>query len=111
VEEGRGQAGHGQLLGYLLALGLGLGEDQGGAGLIHEQEVHQGADLEMVGHQDRRVGDVRVHGLLAGLRQLDLHGVLEEPLGQLGDGGGEGGREEVGLGALGYLGEDGFHIL
>ncbi len=64
----------------------------------------------VVGRQHRRVGDVGVDGVLPGLGQLDLDGVLEEALGQLGDGGGQGGREQVGLRACGHLGEDGLDI-
>ena len=111
VEEGRGQAGDGQLLGDLLGLGLGLGEDQGGAGLVLQQQVHEGAHVLVIGRQHGGVGDVGVDGMLTGLGQGDLDRILQEPLRQLGDGGGQGGREQVGLGARGDLGEDGFHIL
>ena len=65
----------------------------------------------MIGCQHGRMGDVRMHGVLAGFGQLDLDGILEEALGQFRDGGGQGGGEQVGLRACGHLGEDGLHVL
>ena len=110
VEEGRREPGDGQFLGHLFGLGLGLGEDQGGAGLVHQQQVHEGAHLLVVGYLHGCVGDVGMDGVLAGISQLQLNRVLEEALGQLRDGGGQGGREQVGLGTGGHLGQDGLHI-
>jgi len=111
VQESRGQTGDRQLFGDFLGLGLGLGEDQGRAGLIAKQQVHQGPHVLVVGCKYGGMGDVGVNSVLTGLGQLDLDGVLEEPLGQLGDGSRQGGREQVGLRARGHLGKDGLHVL
>jgi hypothetical protein len=111
MKEGGLEPRNGEFLGDFLGLGLGLGEDEGRAGIVQEEQVHQGAHLLVIRHDHGRMGDIGVHGGFAGLGQLDPDGILEEAAGEPRDGGGQGGREEEGLGALGDLGEDLLHVL
>ena len=111
VEEFRREAGFPQGFADGLGLGLGLGEDEGGAGVVQQQDVHQGLGLHGVHDQAGRVGDVGVAGMGAGFGELDLEGVLEEALGEGRDGGRQGGAEEVGLGPLRHLLQDGLHAV
>ncbi len=100
-----------QGLGHLLGGDLHPGEDQRRGRLVRQQEVHQGLGMQVLGHQAGGVGDVRVLGGAFRLGVADAHRVLEEALGQGGDGGGQRGREQVGLLPRGHVREDLLHIL
>ena len=110
VEKGRAQARLGEGFGYFFGLSLGFGEDQRGARVIEQQQVHQSFYARMIGHETSRVSNIRVLGLLARTAQLDLYGVFKKAFGKRRDGWWQRCGKQIGLRTLRSGGENLFHV-